>query len=87
MGVHTFNPSAQEAEAGGLSVSSRPARSIKQVPGQLGLLYRETLSHGIYFLTLNPGPGTVLDVRSRALDKSACYLPEETGGKRSLSGL
>ena len=45
--MHTsnaFNPSTQEAEAG-RSLSSRPARSIEQVPGQLGL-HRETLSWG-----------------------------------------
>jgi hypothetical protein len=40
--VHTFNPSTQEAEAGGF-LSSRPAWSTKWVPGQPGL-YRETLS-------------------------------------------
>jgi hypothetical protein len=34
--AHTFNPSTQEAEAGG-SLSSRPAWSIEQVPGQSGL--------------------------------------------------
>ena len=39
-----FNPSAQEAEAGG-SLSSRPAWSTKQVPGQPGL-HREMLSSG-----------------------------------------
>jgi hypothetical protein len=37
-----FNPSTQEAEAGGF-LSSRPAWSTKWVPGQPGL-YRETLS-------------------------------------------
>jgi hypothetical protein len=37
-----FNPNTQEAEAGGF-LSSRPAWSTKQVPGQPGL-YRETLS-------------------------------------------
>jgi uncharacterized protein involved in tolerance to divalent cations len=36
-----FNPSIQEAEAGGF-LSSRPAWSTKWVPGQPGL-YRETL--------------------------------------------
>jgi hypothetical protein len=30
---HAFNPSTQEAEAGG-SLSSKPAHSIEQVPGQ-----------------------------------------------------
>jgi hypothetical protein len=40
--AHTFNPSTQEAEAGGF-LSSRPAWSTKRVPGQPGL-YRETLS-------------------------------------------
>jgi hypothetical protein len=34
--AHTFNPSTQEAEAGGF-LSSRPAWSTKLVPGQLGL--------------------------------------------------
>ena len=33
--VHAFNPSMGEAEAG-RSVSSRPVRSTKQVPGQPG---------------------------------------------------
>jgi hypothetical protein len=42
MVAHTFNPSTQEAEAGGF-LSSRPAWSTKWVPGQPGL-YRETLS-------------------------------------------
>ena len=37
-----FNPSSWEAEAGG-SLSSRPAWSTEQVPGQPGL-HRETLS-------------------------------------------
>jgi hypothetical protein len=40
--VHAFNPSTQEAEAGGF-LSLRPAWSTKGVPGQPGL-YRETLS-------------------------------------------
>ena len=40
--AHTFNPSTQEADAGG-SLSSRSPWSIKQVPGQPGL-DRETLS-------------------------------------------
>jgi hypothetical protein len=40
--VHAFNPSTWEAEAGEF-LSSRPAWSIKWVPGQPGL-YRETLS-------------------------------------------
>ena len=39
---HAFNPSNQEAEAGGF-LSSRPAWSIEQVPEQ-PRLYRETLS-------------------------------------------
>ena len=43
MGAHVYNPSTQEAEAGG-SLSSSPAWSAKQVPGQLGLLHREALS-------------------------------------------
>jgi hypothetical protein len=42
MVAHAFNPSTQEAEAGGF-LSSRPAWSTKGVPGQPGL-YRETLS-------------------------------------------
>jgi hypothetical protein len=40
--AHAFNPSTQEAEAGGF-LSSRPAWSTKWVPGQPEL-YRETLS-------------------------------------------
>jgi hypothetical protein len=40
--VHAFNPSTWEAEACGF-LNSRPAWSIKSVPGQPGL-YRETLS-------------------------------------------
>jgi hypothetical protein len=40
--VHSFNPSTQEAEAGGF-LSSRPAWSTELVPGQPGL-YKETLS-------------------------------------------
>jgi hypothetical protein len=39
--AHTFNPSTQEAKAGGF-LSSRPAWPTKWVPGQPGL-YRETL--------------------------------------------
>jgi hypothetical protein len=39
--VHTFNLSTWEAEAGGF-LSSRPAWSTEQVPGQPGL-HRETL--------------------------------------------
>jgi hypothetical protein len=42
MVAHVFNPSIQEAEAGGF-LSSKPAWSTKWVPGQPGL-YRETLS-------------------------------------------
>jgi hypothetical protein len=42
MVAHAFNPSTQEAEAGGF-LSSRPAWSTERVPGQPGL-YRETLS-------------------------------------------
>ena len=42
VGVHAFHPSG-EAEAGG-SLSLRPAWSTELVPGQLGLLQRETLS-------------------------------------------
>ena len=41
--VHTFNPSAQEAEAGG-SLSLSPAWATERVPGQPGLLHREILS-------------------------------------------
>jgi hypothetical protein len=40
--AHVFNPSTQEAEAGGF-LSSRPAWSTEWVPGQPGL-HRETLS-------------------------------------------
>jgi hypothetical protein len=40
--AHAFNPSTQEAEAGGF-LSLRPAWSTKWVPGQPGL-YRGTLS-------------------------------------------
>ena len=40
--VHTCNPSIREAEAGGC-VSSKPAWSTQQVPGQREL-HRETLS-------------------------------------------
>jgi hypothetical protein len=40
--AHAFNPSTQEAEAGGF-LSSRPAWSTKWVPGQPGL-HRETPS-------------------------------------------
>ena len=40
--VQAFNPSTWEAEAGRL-LSSRPAYSTEQVPGQSGL-HRETLS-------------------------------------------
>jgi hypothetical protein len=40
--AHAFNPSTWEAEAGGF-LSSRPAWSTEQVPGQPGL-HRETLS-------------------------------------------
>jgi hypothetical protein len=40
--VHAFNPSTQEAEAGGF-LSSRPAWSTKWIPGQPGL-HREILS-------------------------------------------
>ena len=43
MVAHAFNPSTQEAEAGG-SLSSRPAWSTEWMPGQSGLLLRETLS-------------------------------------------
>jgi hypothetical protein len=42
MVVHAFNPSTQEAEAGGF-LSSRAAWSTKWVPGQPGL-YRAILS-------------------------------------------
>jgi len=42
MVVHTFNPSAQEAEAG-RSMSSGLVWSTEQVPGQPGL-HRETVS-------------------------------------------
>jgi hypothetical protein len=42
MVAHAFNPSTQEAEAGGF-LSSRAAWSTEWVPGQPGL-YRETLS-------------------------------------------
>jgi hypothetical protein len=42
MVAHAFDPSTQEAEAGGF-LSSRPAWSTKWVPGQPGL-HRETLS-------------------------------------------
>jgi hypothetical protein len=48
--VHTFNPSAREAEAGRF-LSSRPAWSTKWVPGQPGL-HRETLSR----TPRNPSP-------------------------------
>jgi hypothetical protein len=40
--AHVFNPSTQEAEAGGF-LSSRTAWATKWIPGQPGL-YRETLS-------------------------------------------
>jgi hypothetical protein len=40
--VHNFNPSTGEVEAG-RSLSSRPAWSIEQVPGQ-PRLHRKTLS-------------------------------------------
>ena len=40
--VYSFNPSTWEAEAGGF-LSLKPAWSTKGVPGQPGLLHRETL--------------------------------------------
>ena len=41
--AHSFNPSAREVEAGKwISVSSRPAWSTEWVPGQLGLLHKQT---------------------------------------------
>ena len=43
MVAHAFNPSTEEAKAEG-ALSSRPAWSTKQVPGQ-PRLHRETLSH------------------------------------------
>jgi hypothetical protein len=43
--VHSCNPNTQGAEMGGwISVSSRPAWSTKKVPGESGMLHRETLS-------------------------------------------
>ena len=41
-GVQVFNPSIREAKAGG-SLSSGPALSTVQVPGQPGLLHKEIL--------------------------------------------
>ena len=42
--VHVFNPSTQEAETGrSLQVLGQPGLQ-ELVPGQLGLLHRETLS-------------------------------------------
>ena len=41
MVANTFNPSTQEAEAGG-SLSLRPAWSTEQVPGQPGLFQKKT---------------------------------------------
>ena len=43
MVAHTFNPSTREAEIGG-SLSSKSAWSTERIPGQPGLLHRETLS-------------------------------------------
>ena len=40
--VHTFNPSTQKGRW--VSVSSKAAWSSKQIPGQVELLYKETLS-------------------------------------------
>jgi hypothetical protein len=40
MVANTFNPSTQEAEAGG-SLSLRPAWSTEQVPGQPGLFQKK----------------------------------------------
>ena len=40
--LYTFNPNTQEAEAGGISVSSRSAWST--VPGQAPKVHRKTLS-------------------------------------------
>ena len=44
MVAHTFNPNTQEAEAGDSPVNLKPAWSMLQIPGQPGLLHRETLS-------------------------------------------
>lgn len=44
MVAHAFRPRTWEAKAGGISMSSRPTWSTKQVSGQLRLLYREILS-------------------------------------------
>ena len=46
MVVHAFNASTHEAEAG-RSLSSRLAWSTEQIPGQPGLLHKETLSKKI----------------------------------------
>jgi hypothetical protein len=46
MVAHTSNPSTQEEEAGGSFFSLKPAWSIQEVPGQMGL-QRETLSQSI----------------------------------------
>lgn len=40
--THTFNPKIWEREPGAPLIL-RPAWSVKQVPGQTGLLHRETL--------------------------------------------
>jgi hypothetical protein len=50
MVAHAFNPSTQEAEAGGF-LSLRPAWSTRWVPGQPGL-YRETLSQKDQYIYL-----------------------------------
>jgi hypothetical protein len=53
--AHTFNPSTQEAEAGE-SLSSRPAWSSEQVPGQLGLqrnLSQKTKKAKFKYLQIN----------------------------------
>jgi hypothetical protein len=81
--AHIFNPSTQEAEAGGF-LSLRPVWSTEQVLGQSGL-YRETLFPKTkQNCTIFDYTSVCMDVSEDAHGDPRCQLPE-TGIKGSVS--
>jgi hypothetical protein len=68
--AHAFNPSTWEAEAGGF-LSSRPAWSTEQVPGQPGL-HRETLSRKTKKTKQNKTKKTIVFIVILVFEYFAC---------------
>lgn len=73
MVLHTFNPSSQEIEAGG-TLSSKPAMSTEQIPGQTRATGRNPLSEN-QIKSSQISPSNNHYINTSRLSPSVVYLP------------